>query len=67
VTAVPGDYFDNSTWGAWEAFAEVVGWDGRESVVCADDVVSEWNDRQTDVEDVLGMTLEALIAELCKS
>lgn len=25
-----------------------------------------WNDRQTDVGSVLGMTLEALIAELCK-
>jgi len=25
-----------------------------------------WNDRQTDVGAVLGMTLQALIAELCK-
>lgn len=29
--------------------------------------LTEWNDRQTDVGAVLGMTLEALIAELCKA
>ncbi len=30
------------------------------------DALDEWNDQQTDVGAVLGMTLEALIAELCK-
>jgi hypothetical protein len=28
--------------------------------------LGDWNDRQTDVGAVLGMTLQALIAELCK-
>jgi hypothetical protein len=28
--------------------------------------LGHWNDRQTDVGAVLGMTLQALIAELCK-
>jgi hypothetical protein len=29
--------------------------------------LGQWNDRQTDVGTVLGMTLQALIAELCKT
>jgi hypothetical protein len=32
----------------------------------SEEALSVWNDRQTDVGAVLGMTLEALIAELCK-
>ena len=30
------------------------------------DMLVQWNDWQTDVGAVLGMTLQALIAELCK-
>ncbi len=66
VTAVPGDYMEESTWGTWEAFAEIIDWLPEESSIFPDDVIAEWNDRQTDVGAVLGMTLEALIAELCK-
>jgi hypothetical protein len=35
--------------------------------VAGTESLSIWNDRQTDVGAVLGMTLEALIAELCKA
>jgi hypothetical protein len=36
----------------------------RSACLCSD--LTAWNDRQTDVGAVLGMTLEALITELCK-
>ena len=42
--------------GAWDAFYSVI--DSHHLIA--------WNDRQTDVGAVLGMTLQVLIAELCK-
>jgi hypothetical protein len=50
-------------------------WFGYETRLCTRDAIclfvdsdtlAAWNDRQTDVGAVLGMTLQALIAELCK-
>lgn len=65
VTAVPGGWTTDWTWGTWEAFADVIGM-VREVDEYADSIIEHWNDRQTDVGAVLGMTLEALITELCK-
>lgn len=53
VTAIPDGALEDHVWDSLCVVADV-------------DLLARWNDRQTDVGAILGMTLQALITELCK-